>query len=118
MVELEIAPFRKDRDAIDIRRDFRRDCHASLLNRIRSSNFLSLSRAVWLLPLEPLRHPFSESINARLPFESLSVLSFCASYPDVHAASHHGRKKKSIGRRYRSIPSYAERAGSRFAEPE
>src|SRR5580658_8114641 len=32
MVELQIARLRKDRDAINIRRDFRGDCHASLLN--------------------------------------------------------------------------------------
>src|SRR5579872_6069641 len=34
MVELQIARLRKDRDAIDVRGDFRGDCHASLLNRI------------------------------------------------------------------------------------
>src|SRR5580700_307626 len=34
MVELQIARLRKDRDAIDIRRDFRGDRHTSLLNRI------------------------------------------------------------------------------------
>jgi hypothetical protein len=34
MIELKIAPLIKDRDAIDIRRDFRGDRHASLLNRI------------------------------------------------------------------------------------
>src|SRR5579872_1266347 len=34
MVELQVARLRKDRDAIDVRRDFRGDCHASLLNRI------------------------------------------------------------------------------------
>src|SRR5579863_139228 len=34
MVELQVARLRKDRDAIDVRRDFRGGCHASLLNRI------------------------------------------------------------------------------------
>jgi hypothetical protein len=28
--------------------------------------------------------------------------------PDAHGASHHERETKPIGRRYRSIPSYAE----------
>jgi hypothetical protein len=40
MVELKIAPLSKDRDAIDIRRDFRGDRHASLLNRIFLTAFL------------------------------------------------------------------------------
>src|SRR6516225_2142784 len=35
MVELQIAPLSEDRDAIDIRRDFRGDRHASLLNLLR-----------------------------------------------------------------------------------
>src|SRR5579863_3999601 len=34
MVELQVARLRKDPDAIDVRRDFRGDCHASVLNRI------------------------------------------------------------------------------------
>jgi hypothetical protein len=28
--------------------------------------------------------------------------------PDAHGPSHHEREKKPIGRRYRSLPSYAE----------
>jgi hypothetical protein len=46
MVELEIAPLSKDRDAIEIWRDFRDDCHAGLLVRtfLAAPLFILISR--------------------------------------------------------------------------
>jgi hypothetical protein len=46
MVELQISRWSKDRDAKDIRRDFRDDCRDGLLKRI-----LSISRAKQAPPL-------------------------------------------------------------------
>src|SRR5580698_717647 len=46
MIELKIALWSKDRDAIEIRRDFRDDCHAGLLVRtfLAAPLFILISR--------------------------------------------------------------------------